>query len=78
MSSTSPENKTDQRGGPALSREEAARYIAALTTELAAIARRADLGLSAHLLEMARMEAQEIAAQARRTKGEEGEADRGG
>lgn len=68
MSSTSPGNETDQRNGDALEREEAARYIAVLTTELSAIARRADLGLLAYFLDMARMEAQETAANARRSE----------
>jgi hypothetical protein len=68
MSSTSPENETDQRGDGALEREEAARYIAALTTELSAIARRADLGLLTYFLEMARMEAQEIAVEERKAR----------
>ncbi|MGP9821794.1 hypothetical protein ACTZWW_17385 [Salinarimonas sp. NSM] len=47
------------RGAP-LSREEAARYIGAITAELGEIARRSDLDLLAYFLEMARMEAQEL------------------
>ena len=68
MSSTNPENEADDRGVDALEREEAARYIAALTTELSAISRRADLGLLTYFLEMARMEAQEIAVAERKAR----------
>ncbi|WP_043538785.1 hypothetical protein [Salinarimonas rosea] len=48
------------RGASPLSRDEAARYIGAITAELGEIARRSDLDLLAYFLEMARMEAQEL------------------
>lgn len=75
MSSTEdPENPPETprgRGGEAaLSREEAARYIGAMTSELCDIARRADLDLLAYFLEMARMEAQELLKSARNARGE--------
>ncbi|MGJ3263535.1 MAG: hypothetical protein ACFE0R_09910 [Salinarimonas sp.] len=58
-----PESEAEasrRRGGePPLSREEAVRYIGAITSELREIARRADLDLLAYVLDMARMEAQE-------------------
>ncbi|WP_372423469.1 hypothetical protein [Salinarimonas chemoclinalis] len=59
---TDPAPETAPGGGRTspLSREEAARYIGAITAELGEIARRSDLDLLAYFLEMARMEAQEL------------------
>jgi glutamate synthase domain-containing protein 2 len=41
--------------------EQAAQYIASLTQELAALARRAGLETLSHILEMARLEADQVA-----------------
>jgi hypothetical protein len=53
-----PEGERLARGvPPGLTADEAARYIAQLTGELAAIARHTKLDLLAYFLDMARMEA---------------------
>lgn len=73
MSSTeapenAPETPRDREPGSQLSREDAVRYIGAITSELCDIARRADLDLLAYFLEMARMEAQEIVKAERKAR----------
>jgi hypothetical protein len=47
---------------PAPSKQETARYIAALSAELSVMARQADLELLGYFLEMARMEASAAAS----------------
>ncbi len=49
-----------------LEREEAARYIASLSGELAVLARHADLDLLAYFLDMARREAEDTVKGERR------------
>ncbi|MEJ0076474.1 MAG: hypothetical protein WDO17_13670 [Alphaproteobacteria bacterium] len=54
---------------PLINRAQAASYVAALTTELATLVRRHHLDMLAHLLDMAHLEAEEIAQKAERAPG---------
>lgn len=68
MSSTPSATDASESGGPSVTREEAAHYIAGLTAELSTIARQADLTLLGYFLEMARQEAQEIVVSERKAR----------